>query len=117
MEEFIKTEEKVETPKPKKTPAKKPKKPPVRKEVSVTEPVKKKGPETVRIYIPKEPGTKVYEVGYNGKFYRYQRGTYRDVPAEVAKIIQRSVEASEGPGAFDRFRIDVRNQMGAHLNF
>lgn len=115
MEEFIKMEEKVETPKPKKTPAKKPKKPPVRKEVSVTEPVKK--PETVRIYIPKELGTKVYEVGYNGKFYKYPRGTYRDVPLEVAKIIKRSVEASEGPGAFDRFRIDTRNQMGAHLNF
>lgn len=68
----------------------------------------------VRIYIPKELGTKNLEVGLNGKFYNYPRGTYQTVPAEIATIIERSVEAKDGAGAFDAFRI-TGGGMGANL--
>lgn len=69
----------------------------------------------VRIYIPKELGTLNLEVGVNGRFYSYQRGTYQTVPAEVATIIERSVEAAEGSGAFEAF-IVKGNSMGANLS-
>lgn len=72
---------------------------------------------TVRIYIPKERGTVNFEVGLNGKFYKYPRGTYQDVPLEVAEIIERSVEAEEGVGAFSAWRIDGKNPMGMRMEY
>ena len=70
----------------------------------------------VRIYIPKEIGTQNLEVGLNGKFYKYPRGTYQTVPAEIAKIIERAVEATDGKGAFSAFLI-TGGGLGAKLDY
>ena len=70
----------------------------------------------VRIYIPKELGTQNFEVGLNGKFYKYPRGTYQTVPAEVATIIERAVEATDGKGAFRAFLV-TGGGLGAKLDF
>lgn len=76
----------------------------------------KKAEETVKLYIPKELGTKNLEVGYNGEFYRYPRGTYQDVPKPIAEIIQGSVEALEGIDAYMAYLVDGKNVSGPKIN-
>lgn len=77
---------------------------------------KKTAEETVKIYIPKELGTKNLELGHNGKFYKYPRGTYQDVPVHIATIIQQSVEAQEGIDAYLAYLVDGKNVSGPKIN-
>lgn len=89
------------------------------KKTAITDEKKTKKEKTnmVRIYIPREVGTQNFEVGLNGEFYKYPRGTYQEVPKEVAAIIEYSVEAEQGAGAFDAWRIDGKNPMGVKLDY
>lgn len=70
--------------------------------------------EFVSIFVPEENGTATLEVAINEKVWRLARGEWaHDVPAEVARVIQRSIKADrDQKRMLKRMQITPSNPYG-----